>query len=146
MAGLINKTSDNAYISNLKSTAITQNGAFVVPDYSAGTATAAADATAGDGYGLLYVNNVNTKIDQELVADADFSVASGDYLRAKALKVGDVITTDQSAVLAVDAIAAVGVAGKLEAIGTRTPVLRFQIIEVTTLYGTAAVKAIVIAN
>jgi hypothetical protein len=146
MSAIINKQTNNVYVGHLKATADTVNGAFVKPNYAAGTATATASTAEGDGLGLLFVYNQNTKIDEEVVADSAFKVVNGEYLRAKALQIGEVVTTDQyTGTLAVDAIVAVGVGGKLEAIGVRTPVLRLQVIETTTIYGVAAVKAVVIA-
>jgi hypothetical protein len=147
MAVVIN-LGDNEYIGTLKATATTTNGIFVKPNYSAGTATAAANNTEGDAAGLLLVNNVNINIDEQAVADDSFTVASGEYLRLKALEVGDVFTTDQFiptySSVNVDDVLAVGANGKLDVIGARTPVLQLKVIEKTTLFGNNALKVIVI--
>jgi hypothetical protein len=147
MSVIINKQGDNIYISNLKAVATIANGTFVTASYSAGTGTAVVDAAAGDKAGLLLVNNVNTKIDQELVADADFVVKSGEYLRTRSVKVGETFTTTEfTGTPAKDAILAVGATGKLVAIGVRTPVLSVAVVEnAETLYGVAAIKVVVIS-
>lgn len=143
MAVELNIVSNNNYIGILKATATTANGVFVVPDYSAGTA-AIADATTGDG-NVLLTNNVNTNIDEQGVADADFTTAADEYLRLKQPQVGDVITTDQFAgTPAVAAELAVGVDGKLEAIGVRTPRVKFEVIDASaSLNGNNAIKVLV---
>jgi len=150
MAVIINKATDNVYIGNLKATATVTNGAFVAPNYGAGTAVVPVDDTAADGYGLLLAYAQNTKIEEEAVADSATAVVSGEYLRLKALKVGDTFTTDQFkgtyGSINVDDIFAVGDAGTIEAIASRTPVLRFRVVEKTTIYGANALKVIVIAN
>lgn len=150
MAVVINKASDNVYIGNLKATATVTNGVFVVPAYLTKDAAVPATDAAADGYGLLLAYAVNTKIEEEVVADSATNVLNGDYLRLKAVKVGDVFTTDQFkgtyATIAVGDIFAAGDLGTIEAIGIRTPVLRLQVVEKTTLYAANALKVIVIAN
>jgi hypothetical protein len=141
--------SDNKYIGTLKATAATSNGVFVTPDYSAATATVVASTTAGDAAGLLLVNSVNIAIDEQGVDDASFTTASGDYLRLKALEVGNIFTTDKFtgtyASIALGAVFAVGANGLPEAIGTRTPKLSFAVKEKTTLNGNNALKFVVLS-
>jgi hypothetical protein len=150
MAAIINKQTDNVYISNLKAAADIKNGVFVTPNYANGTAAAVADATAGDKPGLLFVYNVNPHIDQELVADADFVVKQGQFLRLRAPKVGDVYTTDQFtgtyADFNVGDELAVGASGKLEDISGRTPAITFKVVDKVTLYGNNALKVIVVTD
>lgn len=144
MPALINQSTDNTYISNLKATVATPNGVFVTPDYANQSATPVADVTAGDKSGLLFVYNQNTHIDQELVADADFVVPAEHYLRLKPFLPGNVFTTDQFngdfASFNVEDVVAVGVDGKIEGIGSRDPALSFVVKEKTTLYGKPALK------
>ncbi len=148
MAVVINKSSSNIYIGNLTAAATVLNGLFVTPTYSAGTAALAVNDTAGDAAGLLLAYAVNTKIDEEVVADSATSVLTGGYLRLKPLVVGDTFTTDQFkgtyGSLAAGAIFAVGDGGSVEAVASRTPVLTFAIVEKTTLYGANALKLIVL--
>jgi hypothetical protein len=150
MAAIINQQSDNNYIGHLKSVAAIANGTFVTPNYAAGTAAAVVDDTAGDAAGLLFVYNVNDKIDQELVADSAFVVGSGKYLRLKAFKVGEIFTTDQFkgtyGSITADSIFAIGDGGTLEAVAARTPKITVKVIEKTTLYGANALKFIVVSN
>ncbi|WP_431785794.1 hypothetical protein [Paenibacillus lactis] len=144
MSAIINQSTDNTYISNLKSTVPTPNGVFVVPDYANQSATPVVDAAAGDKPGLLFVYNQNTHIDQELVADADFVVPADNFLRLKSFLPGNTLTTDQFtgdiSTFNKNDIVAVGTGGKLEAIGTRSPALTFVVKETTTLYGKPALK------
>lgn len=147
MAGFINKSSDQVYISNLKAVDDFVNGMFVLPNFSAGTATTPTSSSEGDGAGLLFVHNANTHIDQELVADADFVIKKGKFLRLKALRVGDVVTTDQFAGDIVDYdkddVVAVTTGGKIDAIGVRTPVLTLKVVDKVKLFGNDALKLIV---
>lgn len=144
MAVEINRTSDNNYFGNLTAAAEVAVGVFVVPDFSAGTAAVPADDTAADAAGLMLVANVNDNIDEQGVADADLTVASGSYLRLKPLQVHDTFTTDKFkgtyATLNVDDVFAIGDGGTVEAIGVRTPAMRFAIAEKTTLFGNEALK------
>lgn len=140
--------SDNNYIGVLKAVADVKPGVFVVPDFSAGTAAVPADDSAADALVAL-VCNVNTAIDEQGVADADFTVKTGEYLRLKYLNIGHVFTTDQFkgdfATINVGDVFAPGDAGIAEAIGARTPVVKLQVIEKTTLNGANALKFLVIA-
>jgi hypothetical protein len=149
MSAIINQQSDNNYVGTLKSVASIANGVFVTPNWTNGTAAAVADDTAGDAAGLMMVYNVNDKIDQELVADSAFTVASGKYLRLKAFQVGDIFTTDQFkgtyGSIAADSVFAVGDGGTIEAVAARTPKFTVKVIEKTTLYGANALKCIVVS-
>jgi hypothetical protein len=140
--------SDNNYIGTLTATAAVKPGNFVIPDYSTGTATVPADDTAADAIVAL-VCNVNTNIDEQGVADADFTVGTGEYLRLKYLKVGDVFTTDiftgTYSGINVDDIFAPGGGGPAEAIAVRAPIVKLQVVEKTTLNGANALKFVVIA-
>lgn len=144
MSAIINQSTDNTYIANLKSTGPTPNGIFVTPDYANQSATPVVDNTAADKSGLLFVYNQNTHIDQELVADADFIVPADSYLRLKQFLPGHVFATDQFngdiSTFNKNDVVAVGAGGKLEAIGSRSPALSFIVKETTTLYGKPALK------
>ncbi|WP_091014497.1 MULTISPECIES: hypothetical protein [Paenibacillus] len=148
MSAIINQSTDNTYIGNLKSTVPTANGVFVTPNYGTQSATPVVDATAGDKAGLLMVYNQNTHIDQELVADADFVVPANKFLRLKSFLPSNAFTTDQIngdiATFNVNDIVAVGAGGKLEAIGSRTPAITFVVKDKTTLYGKPALKVQVV--
>jgi hypothetical protein len=148
MPAVINQ-GDNQYIGILKATAPTANGLFVKADYSAGTATVTANNTEGDASGLLFVYNQNINIDQQGVDDASFTVGSGEYLRLKSFKVGEIFTTDQFiptySSINVNDVFAVGANGKVDTIGARTPKLTFKVIEKTTLHGNNALKLVVLS-
>lgn len=130
-------------------------GDVVVPDYSAGTAAAPASDAAGDVRGLCLVLNYDSYADTDMTNSSDYYVASGEYVRLKALAPGDVITTDRFigtyADIAVDDIFTVngtagsGTIGKWIAIGERTSILRAVVIEKTTIYGNNALKLRVIS-
>lgn len=148
MSAIINQSTDNTYIGNLKSTVPTANGVFVTPNYTTQSATPVVDATAGDKAGLLMTYNQNTHIDQELVADADFVVPTEKYLRLKSFLPGNVFTTDKFtgdiSTFNVGDTVAVGAGGILEAIGSRNPAMTFSVKEKTTLYGKPALKVQVV--
>ncbi|MGV2887108.1 hypothetical protein [Paenibacillus taichungensis] len=148
MSAIINQSTDNTYIGNLKSTVPTANGVFVTPNYGTQSATPVVDATAGDKAGLLMVYNQNTHIDQELVGDADFVVPANKFLRLKPFLPSNAFTTDQIngdiSTFNENAIVAVGAGGKLEAVGSRTPAMTFVVKEKTTLYGKPALKVQVV--
>lgn len=138
---------DNDYIGVLKAAAATSVGLFVKPDFAAGTAAATASTAEGDASGVLLVCNVNTAIDEQGVDDAALTVGSGEYLRLKSLKVGNIITTDKFngtyGSINVNDKFAPGAAGLADAIAARTPALVLKVIEKTTLFGNSALKFIV---
>lgn len=148
MPAIINQSTDNTYISNLKATVATANGIFVTPDYTTQSATPVVDATAGDKPGLMMVYNQNTHIDQELVADADFVVPAGKYLRLKPFLPSNTFTTDkfigEISSFNIEDTVAVGAGGMLEPIGARNPAMTFVVKEKTTLYGKPALKVQVV--
>lgn len=148
-SAIINQQSEHNYVGTLKSVASIANGVFVTPNWTAGTAAAVVDDNAGDAAGLMMVYNVNDKIDQELVADSAFTVASGKYLRLKPYQVGDIFTTDQFkgtyASITTDSVFAVGEGGTIEDVASRTPRFSVKVIEKTTLYGANALKCIVVS-
>jgi hypothetical protein len=154
MAVVINRSSDEVYMGHLKAAAQVAPGCAVVADFSAGTAAAPASDAAADGYGVYLVANYDPYADTDATNSADFTVAQGAYLRLKKLHAGDIFTTDQFVgdyatiavgnVFAVNGTAASGAVGKWIAVGTRTPVVRVQVIEKTTLYGNNALKFVVL--
>jgi hypothetical protein len=148
MSVVINLAS-NDYIGSLKAAASTVNGVFVTANYAAGTAAVVPDTTTGDGAGLLLVANVNTAIDEQGVDDATMTTATGEYLRLKALHVGNIFTTDQFGgtygSINVGDKFAVGANGQPVAIGARTPKLTLQVKEKTTLHGNSALKFVVLS-
>lgn len=144
---IVMNISDNNYVGHLTAAAAgIKPGMFVTPDYGAGTAAVCADDTAGDAL-VPVVCNVNTNIDEQGVADADFVLTSGAYLRLKYLKVGDILTTDQFkgtySGLTVGDVFAPGNDGTVEAVASRTPIIKLAIIEKTTLNGANALKFLV---
>jgi hypothetical protein len=145
MAIVLN-SSDNKYVGILKAVAAIHPGIFVTPDYSAGTAAKLANGTVALA-SCPVVCNVNPNIDAQGIDDEDFEVASGEYLRLKYLKTGDIFTTDQFVgtygSLAVDDIFVPGSGGTVEAYSSGTYVTKMAIIEKTTLYGENALKLIV---
>ncbi len=139
--------SDNKYIGTLKADADVKNGLFVKADFSAGTAAVVGSTPVGDESGLYLVNSVNTNIDEQGVGDIDFVTASGEYLRLKALAIGNIFATDQvtgtyGSINKGDVFAP-STDGKVEAIGSRTPAMKFSVIEKLTLNGNDALKLIV---
>lgn len=151
MSVVINQSQSEVYFGHLKlgGASALKPGVVVVPDHSAGTAAAPADDTAADAKGLVLVCNYDSYADTDRTNSKDFTVAVGEYLRLKALQIGDIFTTDQFkgtyGDLNVDDIFAPGDAGTFEAIAARTPAVKVQIIEKTTIYGENALKFIVIA-
>lgn len=148
----INQSQSEVYFGQLKvATAAVSPGDVVVPDFSAGTCAAAATDGAYDLAGLAIVCNYDPYADTDVTNTASYTVAVGEYARLKALQVGDVFTTDRvigtpvaDAILAVNGTSGTGTCGKWVAIGSRTPVLKAVVIEVTTLNATTAYKLMVI--
>jgi len=142
MAGFIAMSND-LYEGTLKLSEINgvENGVFVVPNYATGVA-ALADATTGDG-DVRFVSNEIDTILEDGIDDVNFVVANGEYLRLKTPQKGEIlVTTNYNGVLAVGDVVAVGIDGAVETIGTRTPDVKFAVKELTTAYGTAAVKIV----
>jgi hypothetical protein len=120
-----------------------ENGTFVVLDHVNQTATLA-DATTGDG-DVYFVQNLIETIDEQFIDDIDFKVAQGKYLRLHKPLPGTVyVTTKFNGTLNQGDIVAVGAGGAVEAIGSRTPQVKFVVKEKTTAYGTDAVKIMVL--
>lgn len=120
-----------------------ENGTFVVLDHANGTATLA-NTTTGDG-DVYFVQNVIDTIDEQGVDDVNFKVVKGEYLRLHKPLPGTVyVTTKFNGTLNVGDVVAVGDGGAVEAIGTRTPQVKFVVKEKTTAYGTDAVKIMVL--
>lgn len=120
-----------------------ENGTFVVLDHVNQTATLA-NGTTGDG-DVYFVQNVIETIDEQGIDDVDFKVAEGKYLRLHKPLPGTIyVTTKFNGTLNQGDTVAVGANGAVEAIGTRTPKVKFVVKEKTTAYGTDAVKIMVI--
>lgn len=155
MAIVFNNTESEVYVGILKAAADLVPGVAVVADYSAGTCASPATDGAGDGYGIHIVANYDSYADTDMTATKDFTVKSGEYVRMKQPQVGSIFTTDQiigtyasisvDDVFAVNGTAGSGTIGKWIAIGSRTSVLRVQVIEKCTLFGNNALKFRVIA-
>lgn len=144
MAGFVSLGNDQ-YIGTLKLNAVNgvENGVFVVPNFATGEASVA-DATTGDG-NVLFVSNEIDTIPENGIDDVNFVVANGKYLRLKAPQKGEVlVTTKFNGTLAKGDTVAVGVDGAVEAIGARTPQVKFAVKELTTAYGTSAVSLAVL--
>lgn len=120
-----------------------ENGTFVVLDHVNGTATLA-NATKGNG-DVYFVQNTIDTVDEQGIDDVDFKVAEGKYLRLHKPLPGTVyVTTKFNGNLKQGDVVAVGDGGAVEAIGTRTPQVKFVVKEKTTAYGTDAVKIMVL--
>lgn len=120
-----------------------ENGTFVVLNHAAKTATLA-DATTGDG-DVYFVQNVIDTIDEQGIDDVDFKVAEGKYLRLHKPLPGTIyVTTKFNGTLNEGDVVAVGANGAVEAVGERTPQVKFVVKEKTTAYGTDAVKIMVL--
>jgi hypothetical protein len=120
-----------------------ENGTFVVLNHTAKTATLA-DATTGDG-DVYFVQNVIDTIDEQGIDDVNFKVANGKYLRLHQPLPGTIyVTTKFNGTLNEGDIVAVGAGGAVEAVGSRTPKVKFVVKEKTTAYGTDAVKIMVL--
>lgn len=109
-------------------------GQFVVLNHTAKTG-ALANATTGDGDVYFVANEIDTVVEQS-IDDVNFVVANGKYLRLKKAQKGEIlVTTEFTGTLAVGDTVAVGVSGKVEAIGVRTPATKFIVKEKTAEYG-----------
>lgn len=144
MAGFV-ALGDQLYIGTYKCAEVNgvENGTFVVLDHVNGTATLA-NATKGNG-DVYFVQNTIDTVDEQGINDVDFKVAKGKYLRLHKPLPGTVyVTTKFNGNLKQGDVVAVGDGGAVEAIGTRTPQVKFVVKEKTTAYGTDAVKIMVL--
>lgn len=143
MACMIN-LGDMEYLGTLTlggATAV-KNGVFVVPNWTAGTATPT-DATTGDG-DVWMVDNIIDTIPEQMIDDLNFTVAVGKCLRLKKYEPGEIFTTTEfNGTPAVGDVLAAGVGGKLEAKAARTPKQTFTVIEKPTLWATTTLKCVV---
>lgn len=154
MSLIINQNQSEVYFGHLKlaDDNIVSPGQVVLADFSAGTAAPPATDNGADGDALYLVANYDSYADTNLTNSKDFKVNAGGYLRLKALQTGDIITTDKvigadvkvNDILAVNGTSASGDTGSWIAVGVRTPVLKAQVIEVTSIYGQTACKMIVL--
>lgn len=144
MAGFV-ALGDQLYIGTYKCAEANgiENGTFVVLDHANGTATLANGRT-GDG-DVYFVQNVIETIDEQGIDDVNFKVANGKYLRLHKPLPGTIyVTTKFNGTLNKGDVVAVGDNGAVEAIGARTPKVKFVVKEKTTAYGTDAVKIMVL--
>jgi len=120
-----------------------ENGTFVVLDHVNKTARLG-DSTTGDG-DVYFVQNVIDTIDEQGIDDVDFKVAEGKYLRLHKPLPGTIyVTTKFNGTLNEGDVVAVGANGAVEAVGERTPQVKFVVKEKTTAYGADAVKIMVL--
>lgn len=121
-----------------------ENGIFVKADFAAGTASKVANNTEGDGDVYFVVNEIETIVEQG-IDDVNFVVKNGKFVRIHYPQKGDIlVTTKYTGTPAKGAELAVGAAGLVEAIAARTPKIRFRVQELTTAYGTAALRLVVL--
>lgn len=145
MAGFIALSVSDTYVGTLKNATVNlENGLFVTANFTAGTAAAVADNTAGDGDVWFVVNEI-TNIPEQGINDVDFKIATDKYLRIHYPQKGEVLVTTKYAGSPVKGdILAVGAGGDVEAIGVRTPKVKFVVDEVTTAFGATALKLVVL--
>jgi len=138
---------DNKYVGILKSASDdVQNGDFVVPDWSAGTAA----VTAGDNIGeVMFVRNELNEPAERAISDGDFDMDTGDYLRLKTLHNGMILETTAIAstyanVSVDDEMGCVAGELALAADTTLTSLATFKytfvVMEKFSMYGTDAVR------
>jgi co-chaperonin GroES (HSP10) len=144
MAGFI-ALGNNQYLGTLKNTtANLENGMFVVADFTAGTAAVPASASAADDDVWFVVNEIET-ISEQGIDDVDYKIAVDKFLRLHYPQKGEVlVTTNYKGTPVKGDVLAVGDGGTVEAVGTRTPKIKFVVDEVTTAYGTTALKLVVL--
>lgn len=142
MAGFI-ALGNHDYIATLKlatGEAAIENGMFVAPNWSAGTA-ATPNANTVIPY---FVENVIDTVDEEQINDLDFTISAGKYLRIKRLLPGEIfVTTKVVGTPAVGDTVDVGTTGKITAT-SGSPAQTFQVIEKPTLWGVTAYKCVVL--
>lgn len=141
---------DNKFVGILKSaTDDVQNGYFVVPDWSAGTASVASGDNTGE---IMFVRNEITVPAERAVSDGDFDMDTGDYLKLYRLQNGDILETTVIASTYADVSVddeMGSVAGKLALIADATASdfttfrYTFIVMEKLTLGGTNALKVMV---
>lgn len=138
---------DNKYVGILKSASDdVQNGYFVVPDWSAGTASVASGDNIAE---VMFVRNeINTPAERA-VSDGDFDMDTGDYLKLKNLVNGMILETTvlestYADISADDELGCVGGKLALAADTTLTSLdtfkYTFTVMEKFSMYGTDAVR------
>lgn len=145
MAGFIGLAVSDTYIGELtNNTANLENGMFVVADFVNGNAAVpAADANA-DGDVFFVVNEI-TNIPEDGINDVDFKIATGKYLRLHYPQKGEIlVTTNYKGTPVKGDTLAVGDLGTVEAIGARTPKIKFAVKQVTTAFGASALELVVL--
>ncbi|MED4883901.1 hypothetical protein [Bacillus smithii] len=143
MAGFLALGNDQ-YLSYINAEANgVKNGQFVVLDHVAKTASLA-DATTGDGLVYFVANEIET-IDEQGIDDIDYVVKQAKFLRLHLPQKGEIlVTTEFNGTLNEGDVVAVGAGGKVEAVGTRTPQIKFVVKEKTNEYGTDTLRLQVI--
>lgn len=117
-------------------------GVFVTVNHATKKAVLA-DATTGDGEVYFVANEIDT-VDEQAIDDVNFLVKNGKFLRLHRALPGEVlVTTEFTGTLADGDTVAVGAAGKVVAIGSRTPNTKFSVTK-TTAYGQEAVSLTVL--
>lgn len=144
MAGFLALGNDQ-YIGELtNATANLENGMFVVADFVNGNAAVPATDAAADGDVWFVVNEITTIVEQG-TDDINFKLATGKLLRLHYPQKGEVlVTTNYKGTPVKGDVLAVGDAGTVEAVAARTPKIKFSVQEVTTAYGTSALRLVVL--
>jgi hypothetical protein len=152
MAGYV-VMGDNRYEGTLEAAQAFENGMFVVPDYSAGTA----GTPTGDGTGeIRFIENEIDTVAEEGIDDADYSIASGDYLKLKTPKNGEILITDKFTPtyasitdgdeMGVDVTGNLALIGDLDAANFTTFRYTFIVKDKVKLWGNDALKVVAIVK
>lgn len=121
-----------------------ENGTFAKVNLTAGTASLIASNAEGDA-DVYFINNEITTIVEQGIDDVNFKLANGKFVRLHYPQKGEIlVTTKYTGTPVKGDLLAVGVAGVLEAVAARTPKFKFQVQEVTTAFGTNALRVIVL--
>lgn len=146
MAGFLSLGNDQ-YIgtyTNGENDGVVQNGAFVKVNMATGVATLPATDADGDGE-VWFVNNEDDNPWEFLIDTVDFRVKNGAFLRLHRPIAGEVlVTTNFTATFVQGDTVAVGAAGKIVAVGARTPLVKFAVKAVTTHYNEPALELVVL--
>lgn len=146
MAGFVAlSTNNDVYLGSYKSSVVAgvENGTFVVLNHVAKTG-ALADATTGNG-DVYFVSNEITNIPEDGIDDINFKVKQNEYLRLAKPEGGSIlVTTKFNGTLNVGDTVAVGVGGAVEAIGVRTPQVKFIVKDKTSEYGQDTLRLLVL--
>ena len=149
MAGYV-VLGDNKYEGRLTAAlANLENGMFVVPNYSAGTASTPTGDATGE---VRFVENEIDTVPEQSIDDVDYVIASGAYLKLKTPHDGEVFVTDKitstySGIskgdeMGVDVTGQLALIADLDAGNFTTFKYTFIVEEKVTLWGNDALKVV----